>query len=197
MARELELKAVVPNPDALRARLGAAGATPGFRGPMSDRRYDRDRELRQRDEVLRVREYHHADGRIESIVGWKGPARRTEGGYKEREEIETAVTGGASPDALLRALGYRTVHVIDRLVEYWNLGQAVVRLERYPRMDLLVEVEGPPEAIERAVQVTGLDRDSFSAGSLAQFVREYESRGGRPAVSLAEMDERPPDWPPE
>ena len=78
MPDELELKAVIPDPDALRARLLAAGAVERFRGRMSDRRYDRPGgELARRDEVLRVRSYHHPDGRITAVLGWKGPARRS------------------------------------------------------------------------------------------------------------------------
>src|SRR5690242_11195394 len=105
MAEELELKAVVPDPDALRNRLRDAGAVERFRGRMSDRRYDRGGELTARDEVLRVRSYRHPDGRIERVLGWKGPPRRSSEGYKQREEIELPIAGNTSPDALLRALG--------------------------------------------------------------------------------------------
>ena len=68
MADELELKAVIPDPAALRARLVGAGGRLQFRGRMSDRRYDRGGELTTRDEVLRVRSYHHADGRTEAVM---------------------------------------------------------------------------------------------------------------------------------
>ena len=61
---------------------------------------------------------------------------------------------------------------------------ATVRVERYPRMDALVEVEGTPEAIEAAIAVTGLAREGFTAGRLPDFVRRYEMRTGqRAAVS--------------
>ena len=62
MLAELELKAVVPDPEALRARLRRGGAIPGFRGRMTDRRYDRAGDLAARDEVLRIRTYHHPNG---------------------------------------------------------------------------------------------------------------------------------------
>ena len=68
MADELELKAVIPDPAALRARLVAAGGRLQLHGRMSDRRYDRGGELTARDEVLRVRSYHHADGRTEAAA---------------------------------------------------------------------------------------------------------------------------------
>jgi adenylate cyclase class IV len=165
---------------------------------MTDRRYDRAGELSARDEVLRLRTFHHPDGRTDAVLGWKGPVRRAAGGYKEREEIELGVGAGtAGPEGLLAALGYSAVHAIDRWVEVFALAGAVVRLESYPRMDDLIEVEGAPEAIERAIGVTGIPRAQFSADALAEFVRRYEDRTGTPAV-LAASDGRvhPPAWAP-
>src|SRR3954463_5880440 len=112
MPAELELKAVVPDPAALRGRLRTAGAIAGFRGRMSDRRYDRAGELAARDEVLRVRSYHPPEGQSEAVLGWKGPTLRSPGGYKRREEIEIEVA--ASPHEFLAALGYDVVYAIDR-----------------------------------------------------------------------------------
>jgi adenylate cyclase class IV len=182
---ELELKAVIPDPAALRARLLAAGATERFRGRMSDRRYDRPGgELSLRDEVLRVRAFHHPDGRTTSVLGWKGPVERSAEGYKRRAEVELPVTGSetASPHALLSALGYEVVHAIDRDVELFELGGAIVRTERYPRMDPLLEIEGTPEAIERAVRASGIPRGEFTADSLTEFVRRFELRSGQGAL---------------
>jgi adenylate cyclase class IV len=182
MVAELELKAVVDDPEALRARLRAAGAIAGFRGRMTDRRYDRAGELTAKDEVLRIRTYHHHDGTTESVLAWKGATGRSPEGYKLRQEIELAVQSerGAAV-RLLAALGYAPVHLIEREVEIHRVHEATVRLERYPRMDALVEVEGDPEAIERAIEATGIDRGSFTAEALSEFVRRYESRTGAPA----------------
>lgn len=179
MLAELELKAVVPDPEVLRARLRSAGAIAGFRGRMTDRRYDRGGELAARDEVLRIRTYHHPDGTTESVLAWKGATGRSPDGYKLRQEIELAVQSerGAA-ERLLSALGYTPVHLIEREVEIHRVHEATVRLERYPRMDALVEVEGDPEAIELAIEVTGIARDAFTAEALSEFVRRYEARTG-------------------
>jgi predicted adenylyl cyclase CyaB len=181
--RELELKAVVSRPDEFRRRMREAGAVPRFAGRMTDVRYDRGTELSLRDEVLRVRTFLHPDGRREALVAWKGPTLRSAGGYKLREEIELAVAAGtAEPGRLFLALGYRPVHVVEREVEISRLGDATVRLETYPRMDVLVEIEGEPSAIERAVAATGIPRSEFTAEPLAEFVRRFEQRSGQPAL---------------
>lgn len=177
--RELELKAVVPDPEALRRRLRDAGAVPRFSGRITDVRYDRAGELTLRDEVLRVRTFHAADGGVESVVAWKGPTQRSPDGYKLRDEVELPV--GADPAWLLRALGYGPIHVIEREIEIWRLGEATARLEHYPRMDVLVEVEGEPRAMEHLIAVSGILRSEFTAESLIDFVRRFEARTGTPA----------------
>jgi predicted adenylyl cyclase CyaB len=181
--QELELKAVVPDPDALRHRLRAAGVVPRFLGRMTDLRYDRAAELASRDEVLRVRTFLHPDGHVEAILAWKGPTMRSPDGYKLREEIELPVSVETpDPGRLLAALGYLPVQAVERDVEVYRLGDATARLETYPRMDVLLEVEGEPAAIERAIAASGIPRSEFTAGSLAEFVRRFEERSGQAAV---------------
>jgi adenylate cyclase class IV len=188
MPPELELKAVIPDADALRATLRAAGAATGFHGRMSDRRFDRQGELTARDEVLRVRTYHHSDGSSESVLAWKGPTGRSPQGYKLRQEIELGLRSEpGAVERLLAVLGYTPVHAIDREVEVYRLHDAVVRLERYPRMDPLVEVEGDPASIEAAVGACGIPREAFTADALADFVRRFEARTGTAAVLSAEQ----------
>jgi predicted adenylyl cyclase CyaB len=180
--RELELKAVVADAEDLRRRLHAAGAEPSFAGRMTDLRYDRGVELGSRDEVLRVRTLVGTDGAVQVVLAWKGPTMRSPDGYKLREEIELPVAGAGDPGRLLEALGYRAVHAIEREIEIFRLGQATLRLERYPRMDVLVEIEGEPAAIERAIAASGIPRGEFTAESLAEFARRFEGRSGEPAV---------------
>ena len=80
-----------------------------------------------------------------------------------------------------RRLGFAETERIERLVTVYRLGDATLRLERYPEMDILVEVEGEPEGIERAIGATGLPREAFLPESLPYFVSRYEERTGRPA----------------
>ena len=71
-----------------------------------------------------------------------------------------------------------------------------MRLERYPRMDDLVEVEGSVENIERAIDRTGLPRAGFTSERLPDFVRRFEERTGtRAALSAAELAGGPPQDP--
>jgi adenylate cyclase class IV len=183
---ELELKGVVTDPAATRAALVAAGARPDFRGLMHDRRFDRDGHFTARDEVVRVRTHVLDTGDRDGILGWKGPTRLSPEGYKEREERELLV-GEGDAERFLSAIGLECVHAIDRYIEMYALGQGHARLEWYPRMDVLIEVEGTPGAIERIIAITGIPRDSFTAESLTAFTARYDAAHPQ-APSLVALD---------
>src|SRR5206468_1660958 len=97
------------------------------------------------------------DGQAMSAsIDWKGPSLLT-GTYKQREEIVTDISSDPSSLAqILERLGFVVTMQIDRAIWQYELHGATVRFERYPRMDDLVEVEGDPTTIERAIPVLGL-----------------------------------------
>ena len=184
---EVELKSAVDDMERRRAAVEAAGGTIVFVGRLEDRRYDTyDRALAAKDHVLRVRVYR-GGGDVRAELDWKGPTKR-DGQYKLREEIGTQVGDPESLIAMLEQLGYEVSIAIDRAIVQYDLAGTMIRFERYPRMDDLVEVEGSPEQIERAIAVLGLPRDGFTTDRLPDFVRRYEARtGNRAAISDAEL----------
>ena len=179
--REVELKAVLDDWARRAARLTEAGAVLSFAGRLEDRRYDTPlRDLARRDEVLRLRIYRDASG-ARAELGWKGPTGY-EDGYKVRDELQCSAD---APDALatmLARLGYEVTRAIDREIAQYDLYGTTVRFERYPRMDELVEVEGAPDGIERAIVALGLDRAAFTTERLPQFVMRWQQRTGRSAA---------------
>lgn len=196
--RELEVKAVVDDAAELARRFGACGGVVTFRGRMSDRRYDLPGGvLTARDEVLRVRTFAPAAGSASrpAELAWKGPTR-VQGGYKEREEHQLEVGDASAVEAVLGRLGFAVTDAVDRCVEFYDLQGAVARIEWYPRMDVLVEVEGAPAAIEAAVRAGGLARERCSADRLIEFAARFRARTGTaPALSLAAAGGDRPTWP--
>ena len=185
--REVELKGIVPDLDAARAALVRAGAALVYAGRLEDKRYDTpERGLGNRDHVLRLRVYRGAE--VRALLDWKGPTGY-EDGYKVREELSVPLGDGDALAAMLDRLGYVVTREIDREIEQYTVAGATVRFERYPRMDVLAEVEGEPEAIERAIAILGLPRAGFTTGRLPDFVRQYEDRTGqRAAICDRELD---------
>ncbi|MEO8620738.1 MAG: CYTH domain-containing protein [bacterium] len=184
---EVELKSVVDDIARRRAAVEAAGAVLVFDGRLEDRRYDTpDRALTTRDNVLRVRVYRDAHGE-RAELDFKGPTQ-LDTSYKVREELEARVTNADALVAILERLGYIVTIAIDREILQYDLDGAMIRFEKYPRMDVLVEVEGQPDKIERAIEVLGLPRNGFLTDRLPAFAQRFEERTGTPAaVSYAAL----------
>ena len=191
---EVELKAVVTDLAAARSNIEAAAATLAFEGRMQDRIYDTSaHSLAAADFVLRLRSYSSPRG-AHAHLDWKGPTSHADG-FKVRAELTTGISDAAALSSMLERLGYVVVGAIDRDVAQYELpdlsspgGVVVVRFERYPRMDVLVEVEGAPAGIEYAISLLGIPTAKFSGGRLSDFVRDFEARTGQSAaISDAEL----------
>ena len=179
--REVELKSVVPDPDRMIAALRAAGAVPACEGRQRDTRYDTpDRALLARDHVLRLRVFAGTPA-SSATLDWKGPTAVADG-YKVREELSTGIGDAEVVAQLLARLGYVVIREIERDITQFEWRGATVRVELYPRMDALVEVEGEPAAIEAAIAGMQLPRDGFTAERLQDFVARFESRTGQRAA---------------
>jgi len=187
--REVELKAVVDDLAERRKRIEEAGGSLSFEGRISDRRYDfPSRDLSSRDEVLRVRRYIGHPS-TQTFLDWKGPTEFRDV-YKVRDEITTPVEDFESLELILFRLGFELTSEIDREIAQYQIRGATVRFEVYPRMDVLVEVEGEPSAIEDAIEALGLARGVFSNRRLSDFVEEFERRTGvRAAISDSGLGE--------
>lgn len=185
--REVELKGVVADPAALRERLLAAGAREVSRGSLRDARYDLPaRELLAKDHVLRLRVYEDAAGR-RAVLDWKGPTSY-DTGYKVREEISTPCGDGLAMAEVLARMGYVVIREIDREIEQFEVQGTTCRVERYPRMDVLLEIEGEPEAIEAVITLVGMTRADFTSERLPEFILRYEARtGARAAICRREL----------
>ncbi len=179
--REVELKGVTDDPEAVTRALGAAGAVRVYAGRLRDRRYDTvARALIARDEVLRLRVYD-GKGSGDAMLDWKGPTTYADG-YKVREEISTSAGDGEVLATMLERLGYEVIREIDREIAQYAVCGATVRIEWYPRMDVLIEVEGEPAAIEAAIAVLGVPRVNFTSERLPDFVARFEARTGQRAA---------------
>jgi predicted adenylyl cyclase CyaB len=189
MKREFELKAAPHGgAAAIRESLAGAGWRLSFEGLMSDRRFDTPRRsLESRDEVLRIRCMTPISGESRTLLGWKGPASE-EHGYKVRPELETVVQDTETAVAILESLGYsEIIFAIDRRVAVYEKGRVYARIETYPAMDVLVELEGDPDRIEDCYADLGLPREAWKPWPLEEFVRRYEKRTGSEASLSGEI----------
>jgi len=185
--REVELKAVIDDLKVRRGKLEDGGAILVYEGRLLDRRYDSsDRKLSAADNVLRMRRFSGRDGE-KTLLDWKGPTS-IDDGFKVREELSTEVHDHAVLATVLEKLGYLVTLEIDRDIAQYEIAGATVRFETYPRMDVLVEVEGGKRPIEAAIHMLDMSRAEFTSERLAAFVERFERRTGvRAAISDREL----------
>jgi adenylate cyclase class IV len=186
---ETEVKAVVDDLALRRRLVEEGGGVLEKEGYLQDRRWDDSTEhIGARDHVLRTRVFT-SRGHVEASLEWKGPTQVRDG-YKLREEIGTTIGDPTALIEIMERLGMQVTRTIDREIVQFTLHGATVRFESYPRMDILVEVEGTTEQIEQAVAVIGIPRAEYTADSLVEFMARYEQRTGkRPVVCAADLDE--------
>ena len=146
---ETEIKLEVPSLEPIRQRLVALEAE--FLGTVDETNvyFDREHELRDREQSLRLRQ----DGR--SRLTWKG---RTlfQGGVVNRPEIEITVSSFDDAAALLEGIGFLVVERLAKRRETLRLSGIEIALDSLA-FGQFVELEGPADVIASTARAIGLD----------------------------------------
>ncbi len=150
MAIETEIKVIVPQTVivATCAQHGWALRTP--RTFEDNWLWDTpDGRLQQRHELLRLRRF---GPRV--TLTWKGPTTGTSQ-YKVREEWEVMVGDFTVMQRILERLGYRVWFRYQKYRTEYTMGDDLhITVDETP-IGTFVELEGPPDAIERAIDRFG------------------------------------------
>jgi len=125
-----------------------------------------DDQLRNTGSLLRLRQ--HGDRKI---LTFKGPVSYR-GVIKERPEYETEVDDLDRMGEILGHLGFSVFMRYEKDREEWLLEEFSVVLDHTP-MGNFVEVEGPPEGLEGAARLLGLDAAAAVRGSYVSLWLRY------------------------
>lgn len=97
-----------------------------------------DRDFARTDEALRLRR-EHADDASRVALTYKGP--RVDTTSKTRTELETTVGDADAAAAILEALSFDAVAVVEKERVRFRLGEYTVSLDTVPPLGEFVEVE--------------------------------------------------------
>ncbi len=203
MAKETEIKLAVSNTQALARRLQKLGAkTVGSgNGRVHERNviFDTpDGGLAKHGQLLRIRTetgLGKAQGAKRVVVTFKQPMVRgvdQEGArFKVREETELEVANAEDLTKIFEGLGMRGWFVYEKFRTTWKLGAArtwaknlLIEVDETP-VGTYVELEGSPEAIDRAAAELGYSRkDYLLKNYLTIYAEDCRRKGVAPGNML-------------
>lgn len=199
--QEIEIKLRVKDPAALRRRLARLKLRPAGRVHERNTLFDTPPGgLAQHGQLLRIRQ-ETLPGKPraarDAILTYKGPAapaaekpRAGKGRYKIREELEAAVPDPESLRLILERLGlrgwfqyekYRTTYRPSAILA-WATGLQV-ELDETP-IGVFLELEGPPEAIDRAAALLGYNTSEYITKSYLVLYLDHCRQQGVPAGDM-------------
>jgi adenylate cyclase class 2 len=136
-----------------------------------------DSRLRNSRQLLRLRYYRGA-----AIVTYKGPP--LDGRHKVREEVEIEVSGEAACRTILQRLGLSSRYRYEKFrTEYHAPDSAGAATIDETPIGVFVELEGPPDWIDRTAAAMGFSPDRYI---LASYGRLWEDHAGRAGIPLGE-----------
>jgi adenylate cyclase, class 2 len=190
-AAEIELKFPVSNPESLQIRLHQLGFhldTP--RTFEHNTLYDTpDRTLRNRREVLRIRQY----GPLCTVTHKRQPDQQAPVDttrYKIRIETETIVAEGPALEEIFRQLGYLPAFVYDKFRTEWSQSvgpapsiTAHLVIDETP-IGNYAELEGPPAWIDETLAKLGVDPATCLTDSYGRLFLDWKQRTASTAENL-------------
>ncbi len=175
--KERELRGRIDCLNKFRDQLSIAGAKMSQKGFMQDYYFDNPfLNLKSKNQKLRIRAI---DYKLIQLC-WKGPIS-VDKQTKIREEIEVGVKNVEPLIEIFEKLGFQNTRFYERYFETYLLYDVKIRIEQFPIMDILVEIEGEQHLINRAVTHLNISKDVFGPKTLVSFIKEYEIRNGTPA----------------
>ncbi len=178
MPKEVEIKFLVQDLGALRARLRELGfhlVTP--RKHELNVVYDLPGQpLRRRGELLRLRNF---GGRW--TLTHKAPG--APGRHKSRMETETGVTDGRQTHLILRALGFLPTFRYEKFRSEWSDAKGHVVLDQTP-IGNVAEIEGPARWIDLIATRLGVPRKAYITATYSELFRAWKRKTGSPAEEM-------------
>jgi adenylate cyclase class 2 len=166
-AQEIEVKLRVSNLEEFTMKVQHAGfrlVTP--RTHESNTLYDfPDRRLRGRGQLIRIRKY----GEKWTLTH---KSRGSSDKHKSRAETETQVTDGEALAHVLTSIGMEPSFRYEKYRAEWTDGVGHILIDETP-IGNIVELEGPPEWIDRTAAKLGIKESEYITQSYAEMFADW------------------------
>lgn len=140
--------------------------------------YDRDLDpLKSAGKLLRLRR-----SGTTALLTYKAPVAGDHR-HKVRQEEETVVGDPDAVEALLEGLGFRPIYRYQKYRTLFEVGDLHVCLDETP-LGCYVELEGPPDQIDRAADAMGMPRERYVLETYRELQEKHALEHGIEAGDL-------------
>ncbi|HET9280525.1 MAG TPA: class IV adenylate cyclase [Candidatus Angelobacter sp.] len=178
--REVEIKFLIDDMDALTSRLTEAGfsiITP--RTHEFNTLYDQpDSKLRRRGALLRLRKFGE-----KWTLTYKDKSGTSGGRHKSRREIETPVENGEAAARIFESLGFQPSFRYEKFRSEWADSTGHVVLDETP-IGAYGEIEGPPEWIDATARLLHIAPSQYITFSYAELFAAWKRKTKSKAAEM-------------
>lgn len=149
MAKEIEIKFKIKNPNLIKRKLKEKGAK--FVGKTLERtiKFDTEnKDLEKKGKFLRVRTG------FENVITYKRKLKSKK--FKEREEIELEISDPEKMKIILENLGFTNKWIMEKYREKWQWGSVEIVIDRL-LFGNFIEIEGNKKSIQKATKALRLN----------------------------------------
>ena len=168
--KEIEVKILEIDPEAIKKKLQELGAEKVFAGEMTSFAFDYpDGRIIAKGELLRLRQ--EGD---KAVLCYKSDAA-TGLDYKVMEEIKTEVSDFNSMQKILEKAGLRKVRDYSKKRESYQIDNIRFEIDVYPGIPALVEVEAPTKQdVEKGVGLLGFSMEDSCTLNTHELFKKYK-----------------------
>lgn len=166
--QEIEIKILGIDPQEISRKLIDLGAHKEFDGLIKTKYYDKDRTIRDRGDLLRVREFEGSHTEVTYKTN-----KRIENDFKIYDEFELASPEFEEACSFFESLGYSTSCYFEKRRTVFSLKQAEIVIDEYPQIPSFIEIEAEdPKTIEDLVTKLGLEEKEKSSHTINGLLKE-------------------------
>lgn len=178
--REVEIKFLIDDMDALTARLEQAGfqlITP--KTHELNTLYDQPGgKLRRRGALLRLRKFGE-----KWTLTYKDKSGPSGGRHKSRREIETRLESGEAAARIFQELGFRPSFRYEKFRSEWSDSTGHVVLDQTP-IGAYGEIEGPPKWIDSTARALHISPSQYITLSYAELFAAWKRKTRSKAAEM-------------
>lgn len=130
-----------------------------------------DKDYKETDEALRIREIPSEDNETERILTYKGPKLNSES--KTRKEVEVKIDNTDNMVEILNNLGFKASAIVTKTRRIFNYDDYTITIDKLEELGYFMEIE---KVIDDMDDVESIINDILDLFNKMDFEKDFERR---------------------